>query len=164
MRTGNPFARATVLLLVFVVASAAHCDIDVPPNLRPPKPVAGKWVGELFGVRLRLTMTESGVANSFFNATTVEGTGWLVYGAAMTDSVAASLLGFNNGEPQFGPSIDIRRPDGSGSYGHYAAKLQADGSLLGNFERAATGEPTPSPWTAVWPAGTTTAQLRMTKQ
>jgi hypothetical protein len=149
---------------LLVVATAGNCNIDLPPQVAPPKPVAGTRVGELFGVRLRLTMTESGAPSSFFNSTTVEGTGWLVYATTPADSVVVSLLGFNNGEPQFGPSFDIRRPDGTGSYGHYAGKLQADGSLLGNFERAGSGEPTPSPWTTAWPAGTTTAELRMTKQ
>ena len=161
------WTRAGLFALLLVVATAGDCPtVGAPAAVKyPPKPVAGTWVGELYGVRFKLTLTESGTPSSIFNATEVGGSGWLVYGTAPAESVAVGLLGSNGGGPNYVTSMEVQRPNGTGGvYGDYSGARQADGTLVGPFERKPSLEPTPSPWTNTWPAGTTTATLRLTRQ
>lgn len=168
MARRNRWLRAALPVLLFAVATAGDCpSVGAPPLATgaPPKPVAGYWVGELYGVRLKLTLTDIGTRNPYFNFTEVGGSGWLVYGTAPAESVAVGIAGLNGGEPNPGPSFEIQRPNGTGGvYGKYGGRFQADGTLLGTFERTPTIEPSPWPWTATWPAGTTTAPLSLTRQ
>jgi hypothetical protein len=159
--------RSILLVLLLVVTSAGNCPVDVEEPKRgiPPRPVAGNWAGELYGVRVRLTMTESGQPDGWVNATNLGGSGWLVYGSAPAESVEVALLGFNGGGPDPGVVFEVQRPLGTGGvYGDYSGKFESDGSLVGPFQRKPSLEPTPSPWTATWPAGVTSAQLRLTRQ
>lgn len=167
MQPTNFRARAALCALMFIVATAGDCpNVGAPAASKyPPKPVAGNWGGEVYGVRFKLTLTESGTPDAILNATTVGGGGWLVYGSAPSESVAVSLAGFNGGGPNYGVSMEIQRPNGTGGvYGQFSSLLQADGSLLGSIERRISLEPSPSPWTATWPAGVTSAPLRLTRQ
>ncbi len=72
--------RAGLVALVLVVGTAGSRlyvgDLEAPKY--PPKSVVGNWTGELYGVRFKLTVTESGTPYAFFNSTTVGGSGWLV--------------------------------------------------------------------------------------
>jgi hypothetical protein len=167
MQRRNPWTRAILCALLLVVASAGNCSNigDPGASTNPPKPVAGKWAGELFGVRFKLTLTESGTPDKIFNSTVVGGNGWLVYGTAPAESVAVALQGSNSGGEFKGVAIEFQRPNGAGGvYGEYSGILQEDGTMVGPFERRVSLEPTPSPWTAHWPAGTTAGSLRLTRQ
>ena len=84
------------LLSLALIASAGNCAVDPPGAPRfPPKPVAGTWVGEVIGVRFRLSITEGAVDN-YLNATYLEGAGWLIYGTP-AESLAVTLTGGNVG-------------------------------------------------------------------
>jgi len=157
--------RVTISLLsLALIASAGNCAVDPPGAPRfPPKPVAGTWVGEVIGVRFRLSITEGAVDN-YLNATYLEGAGWLIYGTP-AESLAVTLIGGNVGGSTPGVGFELQRPGGSGGvYGNYDAVLGADGALLGPFKRAPDLEPLPSPWTDVWPAGASAVSLRLVRQ
>lgn len=157
--------RVTISLLsLALIASANGCAADPPGAPRfPPKPVAGTWVGEVIGVRFRLSITEGAVDN-YFNSTYLEGSGWLIYGTP-AESLAVTLSGGNVGGSTPGVGFELQRPGGSGGvYGNYAAVLGTDGALLGPFERVPNLEPSPSPWTNVWPEGARAVSLRLVRQ
>ena len=161
------WTRAGLFALLLVVATAGDCPSPGGPDPSQfrPKPVAGNWTGELYGVRFKLTLTESGTPDPIFNGVDVAGSGWLVYGTAPAESVAVKIQGFNSGGVNYGTSMEFQRPNGTGGvYGEYAGARQDDATLVGPFDRKPSLEPTPSPWTNTWPAGTTSGTLRLTRQ
>jgi hypothetical protein len=164
-RKQRVFFMVLSLSLLLVVLSGGNCPAEPPAARTPPKPVAGTWVGEVIGVRFRLSIVESGSVDPWVNSRELTGSGWLIYGTP-AESVAVALFGANIGDPTPGVGLEFARPGGmGGSYGRYGGVLDADGVLLGPFERYGPSvEPVPSPWTDVWPAGARAVSLRLTRQ
>lgn len=138
-----------------LVASAACVPVDEPT--RPPfTDVTGAWTGTVLGVSVRMSLEQRSYKNQPEYGI-LTGDGVLVF-STPPESLLVVVGGTNYRDES--PPVSVVLGTGTGAlYGQLVLKPNPDGTLTGTLRRRPDRPPSFSPFTASWPAGTSSVPV-----